>query len=258
MKSGSASPRWIGATLLVLLSAVSAPADAQSANPRRAPLQALVSLTADWDSIGAVVQRFERRAVGEPWRAVGTPMAATVGRGGLGWGRGLYVPSAADGPRKQEGDGRAPAGIFALGPAFGYAPADSVRWIRLPYVHSLASVQCVDDPASRAYNRLVDRDTVRAPDWNSHEEMRLPNQVYRLGVWVSHNDAPPQPGAGSCIFLHIQRGTGVPTVGCTAFAAADLEEILRWLDPRAAPVLVQAPRAAYGSMALALALPSQP
>jgi L,D-peptidoglycan transpeptidase YkuD (ErfK/YbiS/YcfS/YnhG family) len=130
-----------------------------------------------------------------------------------------------------------------------------VAWIRLPYVHSRASVQCVDDPSSRAYNRLLDRDTVPAPDWNSHEEMRLPNEVYRLGVWVSHNDAPPQPGGGSCIFLHIQRGPGVPTVGCTAFAAADLEAIIAWLDPRARPVLVQAPRAAYGLLAPALALP---
>ena len=91
------------------------------------------------------------------------------------------------------------------------------------------------------YNRLVDQDTVAAPDWHSHEEMRLASGVYRLGIWVSHNDSPPVPGGGSCIFMHVWQGPGVPTVGCTAMDGTELEALLRWLDPRARPVLVQAP-----------------
>ena len=221
---------------------------------QEAPLQAIVSLTADWDSTSAVVQRYERASAGEPWRAVGAPVAAMVGRTGLAWGQGLPLEHG-PGPGKREGDGKAPAGIFRLGPAFGYAPADSVAWIRLPYVHSRESVKCVDDAASRYYNRLVDQDTVAAPDWHSHEEMRLASGVYRLGIWVSHNDSPPVPGGGSCIFMHVWQGPGVPTVGCTAMDAADLEALLRWLDPRARPVLVQAPRAAYPALASALGLP---
>jgi L,D-peptidoglycan transpeptidase YkuD (ErfK/YbiS/YcfS/YnhG family) len=122
-------------------------------------------------------------------------------------------------------------------------------------VESRQSVKCVDDPASLRYNRLVDQDTVASPDWSSHEEMRLTNGVYRLGIWVSHNDAPPEPGDGSCIFLHVWRGPGVPTVGCTAMADGDIEALLRWLDPRAHPVLVQAPRAAYEPLRSALRLP---
>jgi L,D-peptidoglycan transpeptidase YkuD (ErfK/YbiS/YcfS/YnhG family) len=218
-----------------------------------APLQAVMSLTADWDSTDAVLQRYERASPAAPWRAVGAPIAAAVGRTGLAWGRGWAVEHG-DGPEKREGDGKAPAGIFALGPAFGYAPADSVRWIGLPYVHSRPSVKCVDDPASVRYNRLVDQDTVPRPDWNSHEEMRLASGVYRLGIWVSHNDAPPVPGSGSCIFMHVWQGPGVPTVGCTAMDAADMEALLRWLDPRARPVLVQAPRAALAPLASVLGL----
>ncbi|HYH81985.1 MAG TPA: L,D-transpeptidase family protein, partial [Longimicrobium sp.] len=243
------------ALLALALVAVTAAPEAVAQRGRTpAPLQAVVSLTADWDSTGAVLQRYERSSARDPWHAVGAPIAAAVGRTGLAWGRGLHAGHAA-GPVKREGDGKAPAGIFALGPAFGYAPADSVPWIRLPYVESRPSVKCVDDARSAFYNRLVDRDTIATPDWSSHEEMRLSTGVYRLGIWVSHNDAPPTPGGGSCIFIHVWQGPGVPTVGCTAMDAADIEALLRWLDPRAAPVLVQAPRAAYEPLRRRLRLP---
>lgn len=243
--------RRIQLLLLLVMASLSTAAAAQE---RSAPLQAIVSLTAGWDSTGAVLQRYERYSVMSPWRAVGAPIAAMVGRTGLAWGRGLPVAHGA-GPEKREGDGKAPAGIFALGPAFGYAPAELAVWIRLPYVHSRESVKCVDDVASARYNRLVDADTIAAPDWQSHEEMRLTSDVYRLGIWVSHNDAPPVRGRGSCIFIHIWQGPGIPTVGCTAMDAADLEAILRWLDPHARPVLVQAPRSAYPRLAAVLHLP---
>ncbi|HEX8906111.1 MAG TPA: L,D-transpeptidase family protein [Longimicrobiaceae bacterium] len=239
--------------LLALAAACRAPAQPHPVGD--APLQAVVSLTADWDSTGAVLQRYERASATSPWRAAGAPVAAMVGRTGLAWGRGLSA-ARVPGPEKREGDGKAPAGIFRLGPAFGYAPRDSVAWIRLPYVHSLPSVKCVDDARSRFYNRLVDQDTVSTPDWSSHEEMRLASGVYRLGIWVSHNDSPPVPGGGSCIFMHVWQGPGVPTVGCTAMDGADMEALLRWLDPRARPVLVQAPRAAYPALAAALGLPA--
>jgi len=238
----------------VVLAIVLSVAPAAAQRHAGAPLQAVVSLTADWDSTGAVLQRYERESARAPWRAVGAPIAAAVGRTGLAWGRGTAVRHG-PGPVKREGDGKAPAGIFRLGPAFGYAPADSVPWIRLPYVESRPSVKCVDDAKSAFYNRLVDQDTVPRPDWNSHEEMRLSTGVYRLGIWVSHNDAPPEPGGGSCIFVHIWQGLGVPTVGCTAMDAADIEALLRWLDPRARPVLVQATRGAYEPLRARLHLP---
>jgi L,D-peptidoglycan transpeptidase YkuD (ErfK/YbiS/YcfS/YnhG family) len=45
--------------------------------------------------------------------------------------------------------------------------------------------------------------------------------------------------------MHIRSRPGAPTVGCTAFAEDDIRRILRWLDPRARPVLVQLPEAEY-------------
>ncbi|HEU4414166.1 MAG TPA: hypothetical protein VFT65_05235, partial [Candidatus Angelobacter sp.] len=68
---------------------------------------------------------------------------------------------------------------------------------------------------------------------------------YRWGILVEHNSNPATPGAGSCIFMHIWRGPGQPTVGCTAMQQADLESLLGWLDPVRDPLLVQMPITKY-------------
>jgi L,D-peptidoglycan transpeptidase YkuD (ErfK/YbiS/YcfS/YnhG family) len=223
------------------------PADSWGAEADSA-LQVIVSITEGWDSVPAMLQRYERAAAGQPWRAVGQPVAANVGRAGLGWGTGLHASHPAGGPVKREGDGRAPAGVYRLSSAFGYAAPAEVPWIRLPYVQSDSSIECVDDLRSRYYNRRVDRDTIPQPDWTSHEEMRRPDELYEWGVWVDHNSAPPAPGGGSCIFLHVWGGRGVATSGCTAMAEDDLRALLAWLDPRARPVLIQLPRDVYGTL----------
>lgn len=216
--------------------------------------QMVVVTTATWDAVDAVLQRYERASAGAAWTPVGGPIPAAVGRTGLAWGTGLH-PRVEGGPEKREGDGRAPAGVFRLSSAFGYAPAAEAAWIRLPYVQSHAGIECVDDARSRFYNRRVDRDTIPRPDWTSHEEMRRPDELYRWGVWVDHNSDPPRPLGGSCIFLHVWGGPGVATSGCTAMAESDLREVLAWLDPRARPVLVQLPAAAYAGLRGAWALP---
>src|SRR4029078_4629040 len=128
------------------------------------------------------------------------------------WGVGFEDDSAV-GPRKREGDGKAPAGIFPLDTAFGFAP--SLSDVRLPYVQLLPTTDCVDDVASAHYNTVVDK--ARVPvDWNSAEHMRdLPQ--YEIVVIVGYNAAPPKKGRGSCIFLHIWTGPDSHTAGCTAF-----------------------------------------
>lgn len=216
--------------------------------------QMVVVTTAGWDAVDAVLQRYERTSPGAAWTPVGRPIPAAVGRTGLAWGTGLH-PAVEREPRKREGDGKAPAGVFRLSSAFGYAPAAEAGWIRMPYVQSDAGIECVDDSRSRFYNRRVDRDTIPRPDWTSHEEMRRPDELYRWGVWVDHNSDPPRPLGGSCIFLHVWGGPGVATSGCTAMAESDLREVLAWLDPRAGPVLVQLPASAYDGLRGAWALP---
>jgi len=182
-----------------------------------------------------------------PWKAVGEPITVMVGKNGLAWGKGaIHVDAQAaqpDDPVKKEGDGRAPAGVFSLSKIFGYAVQAQPGW-KMPYVSLTSSVECVDDTASKFYNQIVDRSTV-TPDWNSSEHMLRPDDLYRWGVLVEHNSNPAEARAGSCIFMHIWRGPGQPTVGCTAMPQADLESLIGWLDPRRSPLLVQMPEAEY-------------
>lgn len=206
-------------------------------------------VSADWGAVDALLQRWQRDRDGA-WSPVGAPMAATLGRSGLAWGLGLHRVAA--GPVKREGDGRAPAGVFSIGPAFGYAsrPPGGVTW---PYRAADARDYFVDDVASPDYNRWrrIPDGEDNAPElrWASCERMRRDDHVYEVGAVVEHNDACV-PGAGSAIFLHVWDRPGAPTAGCTALSKQDVTTLLRWLDPAAAPVLVQAPAATLPTLRL--------
>ncbi len=231
-------------------------AQAQQSAPLASSTQLLVVTTSDWNAAGARLQRFERLGH-KPWKAVGDAVTVVVGKNGLGWGAGIVpleqLRISPDDPVKKEGDGRAPAGIFHLSTAFGYAPRKQSVW-NMPYVPLTHSVECVDDTSSKFYNRIVDRGTV-APDWNSSEHMLRGDELYRWGIVVDHNSSPVKAGVGSCIFLHIWRGSGQGTVGCTAMPQAELEKILGWLNPKRNPLLVQLPAAQYEALRTLLKLP---
>lgn len=216
--------------------------------------QLLLVAAATWDSPAGVARLYERDDARHAWHALGRPMPVSLGRAGLAWGRGLHVSPDDDGPAKREGDGRSPAGVFALRRLTGYA-ARPPRGARLPYEVATPTLRCVDDPASQHYNRLVDEARV-ARDWTSAEDMRRDDELYRLVAWVGHNDAPVEARAGSCIFLHLRAGPGSVTAGCTAFDAPALEGLLGRLDARARPVLVQLPEAQRRALSVAWRLPT--
>ena len=199
--------------------------------------QVVCVTTPAWDSSTGSLQRWERPDSSAPWRRAGEAAPVAVGEHGLAWGLGLHtIPKGDEGPRKKEGDRRAPAGMFRLPGAFGFAP-EAVG--KLPWQRITATVEAVDDPASRFYNRIVDRQHIDQPDWHSSEHMAaIP--AYALGIVVAHN---PQniPGAGSCIFMHLWSGKRAGTAGCTVLRESDLLTLVRWLDPARQPVLVQLP-----------------
>lgn len=205
--------------------------------------QLIVVKTADWSAVPATVELFERTDAGD-WKLQAGPFPAVTGRNGMRWGLGLHGGAPAGMNAKREGDGCAPAGVFALDQVFGSAPENAAGFLKMPYVVATSDLEGVDDPASSHYNRLVHRGEV-TPDWKSSELMAKPAELYRWGVVVRHNWGQ-QPGYGSCIFLHIWRGpSSGGTSGCSAFAAEDMDKLLHWLDRRTQPLLVQLPKAEY-------------
>lgn len=225
----------------------------QASEPTRAleSAQQVVLVRADgWDDLHATLQCYERVDAG--WRAVGAAVPAVLGRRGLGWGRGVVPVEGEAGPVKREGDQRAPAGVFRLTGAFGFAsPAHAGT--RMPYLQLRAGIEAVDDPRSKYYNQVVDVAKVTR-DWGSAERMRKVRE-YRWGLFVGHNVAPAHPGAGSCIFLHLWDGPDVGTAGCTGVEEAPLVAVLKWLRPDAQPLLVQLPRSVYARQRAAWGLP---
>jgi D-alanyl-D-alanine dipeptidase len=239
------------AFILAIAAAHVASAEAKLRSPLAGSRQLILVTTPEWSSVRGTLRRFERR--GAKWTQVGEAFDIVVGRSGLGWGAGI-VETKGEGPSKREGDGRAPAGVFRLTRAFGFASAGEATWLRVPYTPLTPGVECVDDTASAQYNRVVDRSGVRAIDWNSSERMREV-EGYRWGVVVAHN-ARAVPGGGSCIFLHIWAGPERGTAGCTAMEQPNLEALIRWLDSRKRPLLVQLPRSEYARLGPVWKLPA--
>jgi D-alanyl-D-alanine dipeptidase len=236
------SVRTIGLAIFVLSLAASA---CRVSAPTPAPIspialarQLVVVTTPGWDSTTGRLRRFERAREGDAWRVVGSATPIVVGRTGLAWGIGFDAVSGAEAsaPRKHEGDGRSPAGVFPLDTVFGFQPLAAP--IGLPFVSLTDQTDCVDDPSSTHYNTVVARDRVSRVDWSSAERMRTIDQ-YKLGVIVGYNAAPPVPGRGSCIFLHIWAGPASTTAGCTALDVRELTALVEWLDAGRRPMLVQ-------------------
>jgi L,D-peptidoglycan transpeptidase YkuD (ErfK/YbiS/YcfS/YnhG family) len=155
-----------------------------------------------------------------------------IGKNGLGWGIGIKdIPHKEDEIKKYEGDKRAPIGIFELSDIFGYKYDSNYS---LPYLYTSKNLICVDDSNSNFYNNIIESNS----NERSFEYMRRKDELYKLGIVVKHN-----PNAnnkrGSCIFIHIERGENIPTVGCTSMNYSNLKKIVKWLDKEQSPILIQ-------------------
>ncbi|HYY28066.1 MAG TPA: L,D-transpeptidase family protein [Chthoniobacterales bacterium] len=217
--------------------------------------QLIVVTTPSWSEVNATVQLMARRESGSaPWRKVGTPFPAVVGRRGLAWGVGLHGSGEPGTPFKREGDQKSPAGVFRLYAVFGTATPEQVHYLRFPYERVDSTSEAVDDPRSKYYNRVVNRAAIKHPDWSSSESMLAVPSQYRLGLMIEHNWLQI-PGLGSCIFLHVWNSNRTGTAGCTAVRLADLERLLHWLDAQENPLIVQLPLPEYASLKESWGLP---
>jgi D-alanyl-D-alanine dipeptidase len=280
--------------LLLLLILASSAASQETAIWRswQGEKKLIVVTTPNWDSVQGTLTRYERRD--RRWIKVSEPIPVVVGHAGLAWDPALIrqspgryrrsinpdssnpgssnPDSSNPGPIKHEGDGRSPAGVFQLkGEAFGFA--SQLPGSRL-YIPLTPTIECVDDPDSRYYGKIVDRAKVDQVDWKSSEKMSSIPQ-YRWGVVVNYNTDHPVRGDGSCIFLHQWSGPASGTAGCTAMSPQDIEALVHWAEPAAASeppavaggalqgsndeartVLVQLPRSEYQRLHVHWQLPA--
>jgi L,D-peptidoglycan transpeptidase YkuD (ErfK/YbiS/YcfS/YnhG family) len=203
--------------------------------------QVIIVVSQHWDTPGAQLYAFEKQK--DSWQPQFS-FPVVLGQKGMAMGKGMIEIQVSDAPGKKEGDLKSPAGIFYLGPAFGYADKSGMGWIHLRYIQVTDTLICVDDPHSAFYNQLIRTDGKEA-DWKSHEEMHRKDIEYTWGIFVQHNVCPVKKSLGSCIFLHIWEGAGEGTAGCTAMEEKNILKLLHWMRADKHPILVQFPYKAY-------------
>ena len=248
MRSTSLSTVWI---LALFLGAVSL----TCAQPLPAEVRQLVVVRpADWDTHRGSMQFYEVR--GRQWTPVlKAEIPVLLGRAGTAWGRGLVPTTLPKGARiKLEGDKRTPAGVFAIGRAFGYAPK-APKGSSTAY-RQITQWDCwIEDVNNPLYNRHVIVDPKRIPPWFSKAQMRMNDEAHSLKLEIRHNADPPVPGFGSAIFFHIRRGVDRPTAGCTTMREEDLRKLIAWINPKLKPHLVHLPQAEYARRRIEWGLP---
>lgn len=205
--------------------------------------QLLVSVAPGWDSRQGQMWLYERQRGGS-WTARGGPISVLFGKNGLAWGTGL-AGQGEPGLRKQEKDGRAPAGIFRIGKIYTY-DAQLPGGHDYPFHQVTSADAWVDDPNHPDYNKhVVIPDPAKPPPWFEKQKMRHNDFAYRWLVEIRHNSDPPVAGDGSAIFFHIRRGVTRPTAGCTTMAEQDLVRVIKWLNEKARPCYALLTRAEY-------------
>lgn len=128
--------------------------------------------------------------------------------------------------QKREGDGASPAGVWPIRrllyrPDKGPPPATA-----LPAQAIARDDAWCDTPDDADYNRPI-----KLPHPGSFEKMWRDDHLYDLVVVLGHNDDPPKPFMGSCIFLHLAKPGYAPTEGCVAVSREDMEAFLARVKP---------------------------
>ncbi|TYR78932.1 SH3 domain-containing protein [Priestia megaterium] len=136
---------------------------------------------------------------------------------------------------KKEGDMESPTGKYTIGTAFGRYNNPGTK---LPYRKITSKDVWVDDSKSALYNTW--QQNPANGRWSSAENMNIPQ--YDYGFVINYN-TEHVPGKGSAIFFHV--GTNY-TAGCTATSKENVLSILRWLDPKKQPVIIQSPASELG------------
>jgi L,D-peptidoglycan transpeptidase YkuD (ErfK/YbiS/YcfS/YnhG family) len=205
--------------------------------------QCLVGIADTWDSSTATLCLYQKSS--GKWQAAGPTWQARLGKNGLIWGKGLH-PQPTQSATKKEGDNRSPAGVFAIGGAWGAAHKIQ-KSPSLAYRQVTTRDLWVEDPTSPSYNKHIVLDHEPTTAWEKKQQMKQNDPVHALKLFIAHNPPPAAtPGAGSAIFFHIWRNDGAKaTAGCTTMDVKKLQSLIAKIDPARRPLYVLLPRADY-------------
>lgn len=131
--------------------------------------------------------------------------------------------------QKREGDGASPIGIWPIRRFVYRADRLALPQTLLPITATQVQDGWCDEADDPLYNQPV-----TLPYLASTEQMWREDHVYDLVAILGHNDAPPVPGMGSAIFLHLARPGFTPTEGCIALSLEDMLEVMRLAEPGSA------------------------
>lgn len=181
----------------------------------------LVTVDAPSDGATAAAVALWQRT-GRCWSLVAGPWAGRVGATGVS-------------DHHREGDGSTPSGAYGFGPVmYGIAADPGVRY---GYHRLVCGDWWDEDPASPTYNTFQHVACGSVPPFHGRSEaLWEATTPYQRFAVVGYNAGPVVAGAGSAVFVH--DATGGPTIGCVSVAAADLDRLLVWLDPRRSPTIV--------------------
>ncbi|MGE8203028.1 SH3 domain-containing protein [Heyndrickxia sp. NPDC080065] len=166
----------------------------------------------------AEIRTFEKNSKGQ-WVSVLTTKGY-IGKNGF-----------ASASNMSEGAKRAPIGKFTISTAFGRYKNPGTKML---YRKITSDDVWVDDPTSKLYNTWQSRKKTKG-QWKSAENMNI--SAYTYGFVINYN-TKRVPYKGSAIFFHI--GSSY-TLGCTATSQTNVVKILKWLDPKKKPVIIQTP-----------------
>jgi len=132
----------------------------------------------------------------------------------------IRIGSASIRPDKQEGDHATPTGTLPLRRVLYRADRTPRPVTSLPVEPIAPNDGWCDDTTHPDYNRQI-----ALPHPASHETLWRDDHSYDIIVVLGWNDAPPIPGRGSAIFLHLPTRSGV-TEGCLATDEPTLRALL--------------------------------
>ncbi len=201
--------------------------------------QLLIVIADDWKTTNANMYCFDIDDNSNHLKRHSIPVV--IGKNGLAWEDYTLQALEPNIATKTEGDSKAPAGVFTLGKSFGFGA--TVNKYYPDYVELNTCIECVHDMKSRYYNQIINNKNI-SQDWSSSEKMSTID-IYKYGLEVQYNHSLTVAGKGSCIFIHIWKGSNIGTEGCTAMAESDMINVLKWLDYNKKPVLIQLTKAVY-------------